>query len=53
MQGYLDSKFYPPLLEAVGIYDKKYTARCASAANGSCMYVDVFGTKTVSLNHIL
>jgi hypothetical protein len=27
--------------------------RCASAANVICRDVDIFGTKTVSLNHIL
>jgi hypothetical protein len=49
MQVYLGSKFCPPLLEAVGLP----SARCASAASGSYMNVDVFGTKTFSLNYIL
>jgi hypothetical protein len=29
------------------------SARCASAANVVCRDVDIFGTKTLSLKHIL
>jgi hypothetical protein len=29
------------------------SARCASAANLVCRYVDIFGTKTLSLKHFI
>jgi hypothetical protein len=64
MQVYLGCKFYPSVLEPVSLQvpaqhinvccssKNCLSAICASAAV-VCRDIDVFGTKTVSLNHIL
>jgi hypothetical protein len=40
----------PEIYEMYYIYEN--TVDCPSAARVVCMEVDIFGTKTVSLNHV-